>query len=118
MTEMTVLVAVDATGEVAGTIAYRTEPDGEGHIRGMAVRPDRHGSGVAKELLRAAESDLRALRCRRITLDTTAPLRRAVRFYEANGFRATGDAVDFFGMELFAYCKWLDATNCPGVIPK
>ena len=102
--EMRILVAADSSGRVLGTIAYKAE-NSEGHLRGMAVRPEWHGSGVAQRLFDQAESDLRELHCRTITLDTTRPLRRAVRFYERNGFRATGKVASFFGMDLFAYRK-------------
>jgi GNAT superfamily N-acetyltransferase len=102
---MTVLVAVGEAGHVIGTIAYKVEENGDGHIRGMAVRPEWHGSGVAKRLLEQVESDLRGLHCRVLTLDTTRVLQRAIRFYEKNGFRATGEVTSFFGMDLFAYRK-------------
>jgi len=40
-----------------------------------------------------------------VTLDTTRPLERAIRFYERCGYRATGVVRDFFGMPLFEYAK-------------
>lgn len=104
--ETQVLVAVDDSGQVIGTIAYHVA-NGEGHIRGMAVRPERQGCGVAEYLLERVEGDLCELRCQAITLDTTEPLQRAIRFYEKNGFRRTGEIASFFGMELFAYRKAL-----------
>lgn len=48
--------------------------------------PEHQGSGVAAGLLDQVESDLRDLNCRAMTLDTTKPLQRAIRFYERNGF--------------------------------
>ena len=101
---MRVLVAIDGSGRVLGTVAYKTE-NGEGHIRGMAVLPECQGSGIAKGLLDQVQSDVRELNCRAITLNTTRPLRRAIRFYERNGFHATGQIGSFFGMELLAYRK-------------
>jgi ribosomal protein S18 acetylase RimI-like enzyme len=89
---------------VLGTVAYKAE-NGEGHIRGMAVLPRWHGSGIASRLLDTVERDLRELHCRAITLDTTKPLRRAISFYEKNGFRKTGRRTSFFGMDLIAYRK-------------
>jgi ribosomal protein S18 acetylase RimI-like enzyme len=103
--DMTVLAAVDPFGHVIGTIAYQVTVSGEGHVRGMAVCPEWQGSGVAQSLLENVESDLRKMHCKVITLDTTKPLRRAIRFYEKNGFRSTGEVSSFFGMELFAYRK-------------
>ena len=79
----------------------------EGHLRGMAVRPAWQGRGVAKQLLDAAESELAAKGCSRISLDTTGPLKRAVAFYEKNGYRASGKITDFFGMRLYEYVKTL-----------
>jgi GNAT superfamily N-acetyltransferase len=105
LTEMTVLVAVDQVGQIVGTVAYHLRPTGEGHFRGMAVRPRAQGSGVARLLLDRLESDLRDLGCSAVTLDTTAPLERAIRFYEQNGFRSTGQVGSFFGMPLFEYRK-------------
>ena len=104
--EMQVLVATDNSSRVVGTVAYKAE-DNEGHIRGMAVRPGWQGTGVAACLLDQAEADLHELHCGAITLDTTRPLQRAIRFYEAHGFRATGEVASFFGMDLFAYRKEL-----------
>jgi ribosomal protein S18 acetylase RimI-like enzyme len=104
LSEMQILVAADIANRVIGTIAYKVS-NGEGHIRGMAVLPKYQGSGLAAALLTQAESDLRELQCRTVTLDTTSPLKRAIRFYERNGFRWTGEVTAFFGMELFAYRK-------------
>lgn len=102
--EMHVLVAANAANRVAGTIAYGVQGS-EGHVRGMAVRPDCQGSGVAAALLEQVESELRGLNCRSVTLDTTRPLSRAIRFYERCGFRQIGAAGSFFGMALLSYRK-------------
>ena len=107
MAEMTILVAATPSGEIAGTIALAAADAHEGHLRGMAVRSEWQGQGIAESLLNAAEARLRALGCRRITLDTTAPLQRALRFYERLGYRRSGKVTDFFGMPLFEYEKLL-----------
>jgi len=105
LSEMTVFVAVSGSGEVIGTIGCAIAGEEEGHIRGMAVLSAWQGRGVAAELLRAAEAELRARGCARVSLDTTEPLKRAARFYEKNGYRASGRVADFFGMPLFEYVK-------------
>ena len=107
MAAMTILVAINKDSEIAGTVACSVATPEEGHLRGMAVRPAWHGYGVAQQLLDAAEMELRHHKCRRVTLDTTEPLKRAIRFYEKNGFRPTGKIADFFGMPLFEYEKRL-----------
>jgi ribosomal protein S18 acetylase RimI-like enzyme len=104
---MTILVAEDAAGTVAGTIAAGSDEDGEGHLRGMAVRAAWQGSGAAGQLLAAAESLLRDRGCRRVTLDTTAPLTRAIAFYRRHGYAPTGRVQDFYGMPLYEYAKEL-----------
>jgi ribosomal protein S18 acetylase RimI-like enzyme len=53
----------------------------------MAVDPSSQGAGLAGLLLDAAEQHFRSRGCSRVTLDTTAPLTRAIRFYERQGYR-------------------------------
>lgn len=107
MESMYVLVAVTLSWQIVGTIAYQIVNAEEGHIRGMAVLPTAHGSGVALQLLDAVEARLREKQCSRITLDTTAALIRAIHFYERNGFRRSGRVTAFFGMPLMEYVKTL-----------
>lgn len=108
LNEMVVLAACDDPGRVIGTVAFSVAHPGEGHLRGMAVRPQAQRSGVAQQLLARAERELRKLGCSRVTLDTTAPLQRAMRFYERNGYRPSGKVADFFGMRLYEYVKPLE----------
>jgi len=107
LTSMTVLIAVSAQGNVVGTIGGAVVSTSEGHLRGMAVPPQWHGRGIARRLLEAMEKHLLAKGCTRISLDTTEPLRRAMHFYEKNGFTRTGKIADFFGMPLIEYAKSL-----------
>jgi putative acetyltransferase len=103
--QMTVYVAVEESGEIVGTIACGVVSAEEGHIRGMAVVPGLRGSDVASRLLKRAESYFQERNCNRISLGTTAPLKRAIRFYERAGFRPTGRIQDFFDMPLHEYTK-------------
>ena len=105
LTFMTVLVAVSAEGSIVGTIGGAAVSSAEGHLRGMAVPPQWHGRGIAQRLLEAMEKHLLTKGCTRISLDTTEPLQRAMRFYEKNGYRRTGKITDFFGMSLIEYAK-------------
>lgn len=110
MREMTVLIAEtagDGPPRVVGTIAHQVSEPGTGHLRGMAVLPEEQGREMAGSLLAAAEAALRAAGCRRVTLDTTRPLERAIRFYVRSGYRATGAVSDFHGMPLYEYEKRL-----------
>jgi ribosomal protein S18 acetylase RimI-like enzyme len=104
---MRILVAVSQDGAV-GTIACGSVSADEGHLRGMAVLPSWQGQGVAEALLQAAEAELMMYGCKRITLDTTEPLQRAMRFYEKHGYRRSGMVTDFFGMRLHEFIKDLE----------
>jgi GNAT superfamily N-acetyltransferase len=114
MREMHILVATseaatsEATPESAilGTVAGAVFGH-EGYLRGMAVLPELRGAGVAGQLLSAMEAWLREQGCRRVTLDTTLPLKTAIRFYEKNGYVRSGRTSDFFGMTLVEYVKAL-----------
>lgn len=111
--EMTVFVAVDDSGRVVGTIACSLVSHVEGHLRGMAVRPEWQASGLADQLLERAEAELANRNCLLITLDTTEPLQRAIRFYERRGYRRSGKIGDFFGMPLIEYVKELTPNGEP-----
>jgi len=104
---MSVFLAVDSGNSVVGTIACHVLRTAEGHLRGMAVCPSMRGKGIAAQLLSRAEAELGSRECRRVTLDTTEPLQRAMRFYEKNGYRRSGKVSDFFGMPLIEYQKFL-----------
>jgi putative acetyltransferase len=103
--EMIIFVAIEESGDIVGTVACSVVGQEEGHIRGMAVLPASQGTGVAARLLLRAESHFREANCKSITLDTTAPLRRAMRLYEGFGFSPSGKIQDFLGMPLIEYVK-------------
>lgn len=107
ISEMTVFIAENAKQQLMGTIACKVVDDAEGHLRGMAVKPEFQGSSVAKQLLECAERELRASGCSFVTLATTEPLDRAMRFYEKSGYGRTGRITQFFGMPLIEYRKSL-----------
>ena len=107
--DMCVLVAISEE-RIVGTIGCGVSGK-EGHLRGMAVYREWQGTGVASALLRAAERELMKAGCTLVTLDTTEPLKRAIRFYEKHGFSASGRISDFFGMPLYEYSKSLAGSH-------
>lgn len=116
--EMAVFVAVEAkTNRIVGTISCNMISTHEGHLRGMAVLPEWQGSLAASKLLARGEQELREAGCSIVTLDTTQPLQRAIRFYEKNGFHRTGRIADFFGMPLFEYQKTISLSAKPLLNP-
>ena len=107
LASMRILLAEEESGVVVGTIAWGRRTGSTGLIRGMAVLPDRQGTGVAQALLDRALAELVDAGCEAATLGTTTVLRRAIRFYEKNGFRPSGQVMDFFGMRLFEWSRRL-----------
>jgi ribosomal protein S18 acetylase RimI-like enzyme len=103
---MTVLIARNGGGLIIGTVGAAVR-GAEGHIQGMAVAPSSQGGGVADQLLESLEKELLAAGCSFVTLDSTAPLARAIRFYERHGYVRSGTVSDFFGMALYEYQKRL-----------
>src|ERR1700723_738001 len=102
---MTLLVAATADGAIVGTIGFSQVDAREGHLRGMAVRAAWQGTEVARQLLAAAEAGLQGHGCRRVTLDTTQPLERAIAFYQKHGCTATGHLQHYFGMRLYEFAR-------------
>jgi GNAT superfamily N-acetyltransferase len=102
---MSLFVAVDGEGHVGGTIGGSLICASEGHLRGMGVHPQWQGCGVALLLLQQIEKVLFGEGCTRISLDTTAPLHRAMRFYQKHGYRRTSRLTPYFGMELIEHVK-------------
>ena len=107
MKRMKIFVAVDEGANVAGTIGCSISGS-KAHLRGMAVRPELQGCGVAAKLLAAAENEAREAKCSRMTLNTTEPLTRAIQFYRRHGYRASGRMRNWFGMPLYQYVKRLE----------
>ena len=99
------VLAATLQDQIIGTVSGAARADGEGHLRGMAVLPEYQSSGVAKDLLAATEHWLKENGCNRVTLDTTLPLDRAMKFYEKHGYERSGRITDFFGMTLIEYAK-------------
>jgi ribosomal protein S18 acetylase RimI-like enzyme len=104
---MNVFVATTSDGEVVGTLSAAIANE-EGQLRGMAVKPEWQGRGVARKLMSVIEKDLANAGCRKITLGTTTPLRKAIRLYESLGYVQSGAPEDFDGMPLYNYVKLLN----------
>jgi ribosomal protein S18 acetylase RimI-like enzyme len=108
MKNMTIFVAVHKKEKIIGTIGWQKVSDQEGHIRGMAVHPKWQGrNSPASALLQAVEKDAILNKCKFLSLDTTAVLKRAQNFYKKHQFKKTGKTGDFFGSKIFEYIKYL-----------
>ncbi len=79
-------VAVDEGGRVVGTCGVFPVAAGDMELRKMYLHRDSRGTGVGKRLLAESIAWCRARGAGRIVLDTTEQMKRAIAFYEANGF--------------------------------
>lgn len=72
--------------EILGTAGVFPVAEGTFELRKMCLRPASRGLGLGKRLLDEAVRWTRANGGKRIVLDTTHQMTRAIAFYEANGF--------------------------------
>lgn len=79
-------VAIDPAGAVCGTCGVFPVAPGEYELRKMYLRAGTRGAGLGKRLLDEALAWTRSQGGRRMVLDTTEQMTRAIAFYEANGF--------------------------------
>jgi len=91
--------------QVVGTGSVVPKPEGI-YIRGMAVIPSGRGLGIGCRLLDETQRFALAQGSARLFLSTTPFLDRAIRLYEAFGFRRTNDGPhDLFGTPLYTMEK-------------
>ncbi|MEQ0558400.1 GNAT family N-acetyltransferase [Amycolatopsis sp. NEAU-NG30] len=108
-----VLVAVDAAGEVLGTVAVvrpgseyaEISRPGELEFRMLAVAPSARGRGIGEALTRAVLDRARALGLRKVVLSSLDTMYSAHRLYERLGFvrLAERDWRPFPHISLIAY---------------
>jgi putative acetyltransferase len=79
-------VAVDAPGEIVGTCGMFPLAAGDYELRKMYLLPVARGAGVGGVLLEECIDWARAQGGRRLVLDTTEQMQRAITFYEKHGF--------------------------------
>jgi pimeloyl-ACP methyl ester carboxylesterase/ribosomal protein S18 acetylase RimI-like enzyme len=90
--DATLLVAVE-DGAVVGTARVQLRPTavglpaGAAYVRGVAVRPDRAGTGVARALMASCTDRARAAGADSMWLHTAPFMRPAIRLYEGLGYR-------------------------------
>jgi ribosomal protein S18 acetylase RimI-like enzyme len=85
--------------EVVGALFLDIEM-GVAHVLSLIVSHDRRGLGIGKALLQEAESVARQRNAHKIYLETGKTW-DAVPFYEASGYRITGELLDHYLHEDF-----------------
>jgi len=73
-------------GALLGTCGVFPLGGGDWELRKMYLRDAARGTGLGRRLLDVAVDFVRAAGGRRLVLDTTEQMTRAIAFYEANGF--------------------------------
>jgi ribosomal protein S18 acetylase RimI-like enzyme len=87
----TVLVALDGAA-IVGTARLLVRPTsvdlpaGAAYVRGVAVRPDREGGGIARALMSGCAERARAAGATSVYLHTTSFMTRAIRLYRGLGY--------------------------------
>jgi putative acetyltransferase len=76
-----------ATGEIVGTIGLHPDETGTVELRKMYLRPGHRGRGCGRCLLEHALATARRYGFRRVILESTSKLPKAVALYHAYGFR-------------------------------
>jgi ribosomal protein S18 acetylase RimI-like enzyme/catechol 2,3-dioxygenase-like lactoylglutathione lyase family enzyme len=104
-----VWVAINAN-VIVGTVSAHAQGPAL-HIRSMAVHPSTRGRGIGKLLLEQVEDFACANGYKRLILNTTPFMNRAIRLYKAFGFEFTGTEQNWFGTRLRAMAKELPANN-------
>lgn len=105
-----VLVAEDH-GQIQGYILYGPVPVTEGNfdIYWIATDPKAHGKGYGRQLMEAAETDLRGKGARMICLETSSQgnYQRTRRFYDNAGYQVESIIRDFYkpGDDRITYVK-------------
>jgi ribosomal protein S18 acetylase RimI-like enzyme len=106
-----VWVAVSAN-VIVGTVSAYSEGSGL-HIRSMAVHPSMRRHGIGKLLLARVEDFACARGYKRLILNTTPFMNRAIRLYQASGFGFTGTEQNWFGTRLRTMTKELAENTKP-----
>jgi putative acetyltransferase len=79
------------------------------YVRGMAVLPASKGLGIGRRLLETIEAFAAEEGCKRLFLNTTPFLSRAIGLYESFGFCVVDDGGhDLFGTPVFTMEKMLE----------
>lgn len=104
-----VIWVVADDNRIVGTVSVIPKQDAL-YIRSMAILPEIRGNQIGEKFLKAIEDYAVANNYRKLTLNTTPFLNRAVRLYEKFGFVQKGTD-DLFGTPLWKMEKYLAPVN-------
>jgi len=93
-------LARDADGTPLGCGGLRLVDDGIAEVKRMYVRPESRGTGVSTAILRRLEEAALDLGSPALVLETGTEQKRAVGFYEREGFRRIANFGPYVGAPL------------------
>jgi N-acetylglutamate synthase-like GNAT family acetyltransferase len=91
--------------QIIGTVSLSMKDKDQLYIRSMAVHPDYQKRGVGLFILKKINELTIGKNIKTISLDTSKPLKRAIKFYKNFGFKFTGIIKDFYGNEIYEMKK-------------
>ena len=103
------MIWVALRGEIIGTVSAVPKKDAL-YIRSMAILPKARGQRIGEKLLNEIEKHAGTMNYRKLFLNTTPFLKRAIRLYEKFGFVFCG-ADDLYGTPLLTMEKSLESKS-------
>lgn len=91
--------------QIVGTISLLKKDEDSLHIRNMAVHPDYQKRGIGLFILNKIAEIAKSKNIKTISLDTSKPLKSAIKFYKNFGFEFTGVTKNFYGIKIFEMIK-------------
>jgi N-acetylglutamate synthase-like GNAT family acetyltransferase len=101
------IYVVKINEQVIGTVSISKKNQRQLYIRSMAVQPDYQKRGIGLFIFNKIVGLAKIKRINSIFLETSKPLKAAIKFYKKNGFIFTGVTHDFYGIEIYEMIKKL-----------
>jgi N-acetylglutamate synthase-like GNAT family acetyltransferase len=95
------IYVVEIDKKITGTFSITKKEKNRLHIRTMAVNPDYQGRGIGLFILEKIDLLAKKNNIKTISLDTSKPLKRAIKFYENYGYNFTGVTHNFFQIKIY-----------------
>lgn len=92
---------------IIGTVSLSKKDQDQLHVRSMAVHPDYQKRGIGLFILKKINELAKRKDIKTISLDTSKPLKKAIKFYKKFGFEFTGVTKNFYGVEIYEMIKKL-----------
>ena len=92
---------------IVGTVSLLQKDQDQLYLRSMAVDPDYQSKGIGLFILKKIDELARRKNIKKISLETSKPLKRAIKFYKNFGFDFTGVTQNFYGIEIYEMIKRL-----------